>query len=362
MRKMTFLLLICAALSAGCRKDAPAHPDNNQNTETGTPGPEVKPSERPTDFEIGSRAIASWKVPETTYLKALDLEVLREHPEKIDQEQLKDLLQFKSSSVDGSIRYDFTAEDMKDVRLEDLSYDFWKGILSFNISYRNIGSKAPSKLDFPAADYYSLRLPVNKEYVSSHYMRGIYEYIGAFTGNVLKIEDERYMPGEIISKGKDDHRNAMTFTFKVYDRIRNEEVIEITKDLSGFRTLADLASSMKIIPTHELLEAVKSAVTSAGKYPEKSLLQVLRPKFSSQKWMEMMQYELDGKTLAHTGTAITGSGNRLDVYLERLRWYLKSADLTGDTLTMVILLESSNDVVLTDISYRIELKGLNLNL
>ncbi len=193
-------------------------------------------------------------------------------------------------------------------------------------------------------------------------MRGIYEYIGAFTGNVLKIEDERYMPGEIISKGKDDHRNAMTFTFKVYDRIRNEEVIEITKDLSGFRTLADLASSMKIIPTHELLEAVKSAVTSAGKYPEKSLLQVLRPKFSSQKWMEMMQYELDGKTLAHTGTALTGSGNRLDVYLERLRWHLKSADLTGDTLTMVILLESSNDVVLRDISYRIELKGLNLNL
>lgn len=341
MRKTTLLLLICAAISIGCKKE-----------------PQIHHNERPTDFEIGSRAVASWKTPESTYLKALDMELLRDNPNKIDQELFKGLLKLQSSSVDGSKRYDFTEEDIKETSVEELDYNFQEGILSFKITYKGISSKTVSTLEFSPQKYYSMRFTINQEYISHHYMRGVHEYIGQFVGNVLTIEDNRYLPGEITSKGKDDHRNSMTFTFKVHDTIRNEEIVEITKDLNGFQTIKELASTIKIIPTHEVLEAARAAVGSVDKYPGKNLLQVLRLKFGSQKWMEKMQYQLDETALEFTGTVLSGSGNRLDVYLEDLRWYLKDANLQNNILSLDILLEGVNGIVLSDLSYRLELKGI----
>ena len=358
MRKTPLLLLICAALSIGCKKEPQIHHNGNQNQDTEVPTPDPQPSERPTDFEIGSRAVASWKVPESTYLKVLDMELLRDNPKQIDQELFKGLLKFQSSSVDGSKRYDFTEEDVKETAVEELDYNFQEGILSFKITYKGVTSKTVSMLEFSPQKYYSMRFPINQKYISQHYMRGIHEYIGQFVGSVLTIENERYLPGEIVSKGKDDHRNSMTFTFKVHDTIRNEEIIEITKDLNGFQTVKDLASAMKIIPTHELLEAARAAVGSVDKYPGKNLLQVLRLKFGSQRWMEKMQYVLDDTTLEFTGTVLSGSGNHLDVYLEDLRWYLKDANLQSNTLSLDILLEGVNGIVLSNVSYRLELKGI----
>ena len=394
--RITILLLISAAILAGCQKESSSasQPDKGQteteqsengqsengqseNGQSGNGQSENGQSEngqsengqtplgRPTDFEMGSRAVASWCVPEGTYLKVLDLEVLRDNPEQIDQDLLKRLLTIHTSSVDGRIQYDFTEGDKRQTIIEGLVYDFQEGQISLKVKYKGVTSKNVSRLQFQAGKYYSLRFPIDQDYVSSHYMSGIHQHVGQFVGSILRIDDERYMPGAITSKGKDDIRNSMTFTFKVHDTIRNEEIIEITKDLNGFLTVQQLASAMRIIPTHEVLEAARAAIKAAESYPGKNLLQVLRLKFGSQRWMEMMHYELDGIALeytdspltgsTHTGSTLIGSGDRLDVYLENLRWYLKAAKLENGVLTLEILLEGANGIVLKDISYLVEM-------
>ena len=65
-----------------------------------------------------------------------------------------------------------------------------------------------------------------------------------------------------------------------------------------------------------------------------------------------------GSTLTRatrTSSVLIGSGDRLDVYLENLRWHLKTAKLENDVLTLEILLEGANGIVLKDISYLVEM-------
>ena len=310
------------------------------------------------DFEKGTRATVKWKVEKEMYFDRLNYEDWVDTPEKLTMDHLKDLVQFHASSADGKIQYDFIEKDLPHVQLKEVTFDESAGEISFNIYFKEIKSKSKATLPYSLRDYFLHRFKVDQAYVSQHGMRGIYEFIGGFTGQVMQGTDGRFVPGEVRSKGKDDHRNSMTFTFMVFDKKKNREILEITRDLHGFRPVDEIVSELKIYPTHALLQSARDAVSSLGKKSEQDVFQMIKRKFLSQKWMLKTEYEYRSILLELTEKAIYGQGDCLDVYLEDPRWLLKSAELKDKDLYLTVQLEAVNSLVLKEHVFHLVVKGV----
>lgn len=68
------------------------------------------------------------------------------------------------------------------------------------------------------ANFYDRKIKINEDFVASHYMRGIYEELGGFIGNLLNYDDEKYNLELAGSKNKDESNNSLGFSIRVTDK------------------------------------------------------------------------------------------------------------------------------------------------
>lgn len=386
MKKILLTLLVLAGVCACGKDDIPAksNPDSGSGQVTPAPEPSPEPSpepepepepspepepgegepseEHPSDMEMALRGVIRWRVAPEVYYAALDIDELEQHPEGLTFARLRDMVEGYVVTEGGRV-YSFTEADMAEGDIRDVAYSAERGEISFRWVFRKVVARERTVLPFKRGEYYAAQFKTDEEFVASHYMQGVFRHAEAFLEGLMDYDTGRYLP-ELDSKGHDARRNSMTVTFRIYDRHRQRDLgVVVTKDFSGFRPLETLLSSLHI---HSSVEVHDLAVAAMGKYREgTNLTMFLRGKFVNQRWMQQLEYEVDGVQLdysveqadAHTPAVeiIKGQQARLDVSLERPVWRLADAKLEGRDLHLRVALEMVNGIYMEGVTYDIVL-------
>ena len=93
---------------------------------------------------------------------------------------------------------------MSYLTIEDITYD--KQYISFYTKYKGIKSSTKSTLKFDARDFYNKQFTTNNSYVSSKYMRGLYESLPIGIGSLFSYDSQRYQIDFVTMIQKDKKR------------------------------------------------------------------------------------------------------------------------------------------------------------
>lgn len=371
MKTLCFALLLLVGFSS-CGKDevvsnsplrseadsSMSDSDKKDDDELSKEDKDEEQAVRPSDLDLAMNAVMSWSVEPEVYLNKVNVEILEQ--QSLTIEQLKGLVKI-DAVIDHLGVYHFTEEDILNIRLANVKWDYMQQKIEFKLAYKGITGRIQQSLPFNLASYYAMRFKVNSTFVETHYLQGVYQYAGSFLGNLLEFDTEKYLP-ELYSKGIDVRNNTMTVTFSVYDRLANLDLgIQVTKELRGFKTQDELLKAVMIGATAEVHE---QAVELMARYDfKKDLKDYLKNKILNKKWMQQMDYSIGNQPLYYSVERsdiysrpveiIKGQGSRLDVYLESPVWRLDAAELDGRHLKLRVGLYSINHIDLTDISYDI---------
>ena len=354
-RRLIPFLLIAGALLSSCgssRDEDITNPNPPGNTQPSNPTtPSTPTNERPSDGQIGRRAYAQeWKT-DVDYLSAIDIADLYNNPANVSA-TLKNSITFATLTTDQKY-YILKDDDLSYLTIEDITYD--RQYISFYTSYKGVRSSTKSTLKFDAMDFYDRQFTTNNNYVSSKYMRGIYENLPVGIGDLFNYDDQRYQIDFVPdSKNKSDSNNSLSLSIKITDKkILNssKNTFEIHKNLEGFRTLKNLADDLTLVDNFNFRDKVKTVIKSHPN--EIDLTQNLRG-FFDNNWYKLVSiflisdpsHELSiyGQSSLHR--YISGSRGHLDIYLAQPRFVLTSAAIDGRNLVAKVKLQDANDVVI----------------
>ena len=357
-KKFVTLLIIAGALLTNCssRDDHDVTNSNSkENTQKPTPPkPSTPTDERPTDQQIGQRIYAQrWKVDKDTYLENIDIADLYNNNISNVLEGLKKSVEFVTFTSDQKY-YILKDEELKDLTITKLEYD--GQYITFYTRYKNIKSTTKRALEFNARDFYDKKITVNKSYVSTKYMRGIYELLNGAIGNLLSYDQQRYKIEPISNSNySDDGNNTLRIGVKITDTQISDKfkTFEITKEIEGFKTLQNLADDLKIVyqPNFEKKAQTIIVKSSSNNYKDK-LMKVFNDFWLRDKYITLHLNSasnkdaleiIDGKHLSQKVLSGKNIGHP-DIYLEGVRFELTSAVLEGNNLKITIKLKKANDV------------------
>jgi len=353
-RKLIPFLLLAGALlsSCGSSRDEDITTSTTQPSTPATPTtPSTPTNERPSDGQIGRRTYAQeWKAG-VDYLSAIDIADLYNNPANVSA-ALKNSVTFATLTTDQKY-YTLKDEDLSYLTIEDITYD--EQYISFYTKYKDIKSSTKSTLKFDAVDFYDRQFTTDNSYVSSKYMRGLYESLPIGIGSLFSYDSQRYQIDYVAdSKDKSDNNNSLSLSIKITDKKildNSKNTFEIHKNVEGFRTLKNLADDLAIGHNFDFRKKVKNVIKN---HPSKTdLTQNLRG-FFDNNWYNLVSiflisdpsHELSIYGQSALYRYISGSRGHLDIYLAQPRFVLTSAVIDGRNLVAKVKFQDANDVVI----------------
>ena len=217
-------------------------------------------AQKPTDYEMVSRAVASWKA-DVNYLKYFDFDTLYRLKDnsKFTAAYLQQFVDLSSSSVEGNKHYTFTPEDWANTTISDVRYigGSYSGRIAFTITYKgrkgNTGNSSPN-VPFDKNKYYATLVTANSEQASKLYMRGAYENADVFYTSLLKFDSDKFVP-YLKGKHKDDGANSLRLSINLVAKDGHDtELANFDVELAGFKPLSALDNDLTIGTSTELRE------------------------------------------------------------------------------------------------------------
>ena len=354
-RKLIPFLLLAGALlsSCGSSRDEDITASTTQPSTPATPTtPSTPTNEKPSDGQIGRRTYAQeWKAG-VDYLSAIDIADLHNNPADVSA-ALKNSVTFATLTIDQKY-YTLKADDLNYLTIEDITYD--RQYISFYTKYKGIKSSTKSTLKYFARDFYDRQLTTNNSYVSSKYMRGLYENLPVGIGDLFNYDDQRYQIDFVPdSKNKSDNNNSLSLRIEITDKKisdRSKSTFRIEKEINNFKTLRELADDLTLVHNFNFRDKVKNVIKN---HPNKTdLTQNLRG-FFDNNWYNLVSISLisepsielsiDGQSPLYR--TISGqSVGYIDIYLTQPRFVLTSAVIDGRNLVAKVKLQDANDVVI----------------
>ena len=347
--------MIAGALLSSCgnSRDEDITTSTTQPSTPATPTtPSTPTNEKPSDEQIGRRIYAQeWKTG-VDYLSAIDIADLYNNPANVSA-ALKNSVTFATLTTDQKY-YTLKDDDLSYLTIEDITYD--RQYISFYTKYKGIKSSTKSTLKYFARDFYDRQLTTNNSYVSSKYMRGIYENLPVGIGDLFNYDDQRYQIDFVPnSKDKSDNNNSLSLSIEITDKKildYSKNTFVIHKNVEGFKTLKNLANDLALVHNFDFRDKVKTVIKTN---PNKTdLTQNLRG-FFDNNWYKLVsiflisepsiELSIDGQSPLYR--TISGqSVGHLDIYLVQPRFVLTSAVIDGRNLVTKVKLQDANDVVI----------------
>ena len=355
-RKLIPFLLITGALLSSCgssRDEDVINPNTPGNTQPSNPTtPSTPTNEKPSDEEIGRRTYAQeWKAG-VDYLSAIDIADLYNNPANVSA-ALKNSVKFATLTTDQKY-HTLKDDDLSYLTIEDITYD--KQYISFYTKYKGIKSSTKSTLKFDARDFYNKQFTTNNSFVSSKYMRGLYEALPIGMGSFFNYDSQRYQIDFVPnSKDKSDSNNSLSLSIKITDKKildSSKNTFEIHKNVEGFRTLKNLADDLAIGHNFDFRSKVKDVIKL---HPNKTNLTPYLNNFFQNNWHKLISISLKSKpsvTLSIDGQSplyrtISGqSVGYIDIYLTQPRFVLTSAGIDGRNLVAKVKFQGANEVTI----------------
>ena len=320
-------------------------------TQPSTPATPTTPS-KPSDEQIGRRTYAQeWKAG-VDYLSAIDIADLYNNPVNVSA-ALKNSVTFATLTTDQKY-YTLKDEDLSYLTIEDITYD--EQYISFYTKYKDIKSSTKSTLKFDARDFYNKQFTTNNSYVSSKYMRGLYEALPIGMGSFFNYDNQRYQIDFVPnSKDKSDSNNSLSLSIKITDKKildYSKNTFVIHKNVEGFKTLKNLADDLALVHNFDFRDKVKDVIK---KHPSKTdLTQNLRG-FFDNNWYKLVsiflisepsiELSIDGQSPLYR--TISGqSVGYIDIYLTQPRFVLTSAVIDGGNLVAKVKFQDANDITI----------------
>jgi hypothetical protein len=375
MKKLILSAIALALSILGCSSDeqnvySKPLPDQNLATQTPVTQPPVtQPSVGNTtvlpqlsDSEMGRGSWARLKPNPELFYKSVDIEELTTNKAKFTIDFLKQFITIQSLSLSSSINHVFNEEDLRYVVIHDFNYDRRSDRITFKTSYKGIISRLESHIVFDSNIYYRYQITINTDYVSKHYMRGLYEDIGGSIDNLLMYDHDKYsIEYEVDSRFKDDYSDYLRFSFDLIDKRSNKVVASLSSDdIRGFKKLDLIGREMKVFWTPSLVEVVKEKISTLRNLNpnDLDLTNRLAGIFENQKWITYTYIEVDQSRLTWYQNYLAGRGLRRDIYLQSPRFILESAIRNGNDLKFKIKFEQANEVIITDAYFEFVLQNV----
>ena len=320
-------------------------------TQPSTPATPTTPS-KPSDEQIGRRIYAQeWKTG-VDYLSVIDIADLYNNPANVSA-ALKNSVSFATLTIDQKY-YTLKADDLNYLTIEDITYD--RQYISFYTKYKGIKSSTKSTLKFDAMDFYDKQFTTDNSYVSSKYMRGLYEALPIGMGSFFNYDNQRYQIDFVPnSKDKSDNNNSLSLSIEITDKKildYSKNTFVIHKNVEGFKTLKNLANDLTLVHNFDFRDKVKTVIKTN---PNKTdLTQNLRG-FFDNNWYKLVsiflisepsiELSIDGQSPLYR--TISGqSVGHLDIYLAQPRFVLTSAIIDGRNLVAKVKFQDANDVTI----------------
>ena len=346
-RKLIPFLLLAGALLSSCGSSRDED-ITTSTTQPSTPATPTTPS-KPSDEQIGRRTYAQeWKAG-VDYLSAIDIADLYNNPANVSA-ALKNSVTFATLTTDQKY-YTLKDEDLRDLTIENIKYS--KNSITFYTSYKGVRSSTENRLKFDARDFYDKQFTTNNSYVSSKYMRGIYENLPMGIGDLFNYDNQRYQIDFVPdSKNKSDNNNSLSLRIEITDKKildSSKNTFEIRKNVEGFKTLKNLADDLALVHNFDFRDKVKTVIKTN---PNKTdLTQNLRG-FFDNNWYKLVSIYLvsdPSHELSIYGQSalyryISGAAGHLDIYLAQPRFVLTSAVIDGRNLVAKVKFQDANEV------------------
>lgn len=310
---------------------------------------------KPEDFQMANRVQVKWKDGINHY-EIFDFDSFyRLHQTNMfSAENLERMMDFHSSTTDGSYMYPFTSEDIKKTTIEEVKYEE-RGQISFYLKYNNSKAKNRIFLPFDKNKYYEGKITINTDFVQSSYMRGIYENPALFNGSLFSYDNETY--AVIISERKEKSDNDNTLTLHLSLRAKSNgdvQLAEFDKTFTGFKSLKELKRELQPYSTANLLDFMRDKVKNSGYGDVTNLLSM-----SIEKWIRDVRFtikkgqeELTWEKNVWNKNVLSGlHTSTKDIYLDGVKFELVSAKLNNDGLKILHItfrMVGGNELVLTD--------------
>ena len=348
--------MIAGALLTNCggsRDEDVINPNTPGNTQPSNPTtPPAPTNEKPSDEEIGRRTYAQeWKTG-VDYLSAIDIADLYNNPANVSA-AVKNSVKFATLTTDQKY-YTLKDDDLSYLTIEDITYD--KQYISFYTKYKGIKSSTKSTLKFDARDFYNKQFTTDNSYVSSKYMRGLYESLPIGIGSLFSYDSQRYQIDYVAdSKDRSDSNNSLSLSIKITDKKildSSKNTFEIHKTVEGFKTLKNLADDLALVDNFNFRDKVKDVIKL---HPNKTDLTPYLNNFFQNNWHKLISISLKSKpsvTLSIDGQSslyrtISGqSVGYIDIYLTQPRFVLTSAVIDGRNLVAKVKSQDANDFVI----------------
>lgn len=328
---------------------------------------------KPATYYLGSRSYARWKVDEDVLLKEFDLEGLitgrKENLSRYDLAYLKNFISFHSLDLSGTV-YSFSDEELKDIDVSDLTYR--AGELLLTTSYKGVKSLSTTHLPLDKKKFYVQRLGVNQEFVASHYVHRVYQGLAVFYSRLLTFDADKYVV-ELVgnSKSLNSYDNSLSFTLRISLRETQEELVEVEKNIAGFKSLSELKKDLSIASSAGLQEHIKNLILRNPK--EEQMAYLL--KSSINAWIQKAQigrsdggHQLSWVSVPVSGGSVMALVENADlpemekhIYLERPIFELVSYQLIDQDLLVKVKLAAANEVTLDDVFFEFRIHSVKAN-
>lgn len=322
---------------------------------------------KPERYRVASSLQVKWNNNEEERYKNLDFEslILKKGTEKFTVDNLKDYVEFYATSY-SSEKYDLTPEDIEKLKVEsiELKGRQFDSTLEMKFSYDGFKSNNVVKLDFNRSKYYHHKVVVNKDFAKGKYMRGVYENLSLFMGDMISYDTNVYAAERNVNsmRNKSDFSNSLNFDFNLNYRDGDVNLVNLTKEITGFKPLSDLKQELQIYSSHDLLEYMKKKVSSST--PDGDVTSKIP---APAVWIKHTQLSLKRDGISkniywdksnnkdYPVEIITGGHEKsmLDVYFERPTFNLISAVLKDGNLTLRVQLVHVNETSIEDAFYDI---------
>lgn len=323
-------------------------------------------AQKPTDYEMVSRAVASWKA-DVNYLKYFDFDTLYRLKDnsKFTAAYLQQFVDLSSSSVEGNNHYTFTPEDWANTTISDVRYigGSYSGRIAFTITYKgrkgNTGNSSPN-VPFDENKYYATLVTANSEQASKLYMRGAYENADVFYTSLLKFDSDKFVP-YLKGKHKDDGANSLRLSINLVAKDGHDtELANFEVELTGFKPLSALNNELLIANSAEVGKFFGKYFRNKADGDYSAAVKVFDPRV----WFKNVQMSLnrDGEVIVlYPNEVQAGNGNNLltawvpgsgmakymDIYLLNPRVEVLSAVKSGNFLDVKYKLVYVNEVAVT---------------
>lgn len=323
-------------------------------------------AQKPTDYEMVSRAVASWKA-DVNYLKDFDFDTLYRLKDnsKFTAAYLQQFVDLSSSSVEGNKYYTFTPEDWANTTISDVRYigGSYSGRIAFTITYKgrkgNTGNSSPN-VPFDKNKYYATLVTANSKQASKLYMRGAYENADVFYTSLLKFDSDKFVP-YLKGKHKDDGANSLRLSINLVAKDGHDtELADFEVEVTGFKPLSALNNELHIANSAEVGKFFGKYFRNKADGDYSAAVKAFDPRV----WFKNVQMSLnrDGEVIVlYPNEVQAGNGNNLltawvpgsgmakymDIYLLDPRVEVLSAVKSGSFLDVKYKLVYVNEVAVT---------------